>query len=167
MSTTLRRAPSCWIRTATLFVSIVTASGAADATTLLKKNLDDLVRESDAIVVGTVSEIQAQYDASGDSHSFVTLTGLQVIHGEYQEGSLTLRLEGGRVGNHIRAVIGSPRFHANERVLLFVQGNGRTWSLWWVGPRAFSASRSTPEAAEIVSSTTNGTPCSISGGASC
>jgi hypothetical protein len=125
MSTMHRSARSCWIRAATVFVTIVTASGAADATTLLKKNLDELVREADAIVVGTVTDIQAQSDADGNIHSFVALADLQVIHGDYQDDSLTLRIEGGRVGQDVRFIIGSPQFRPNERVLLFIQGNGQ------------------------------------------
>jgi hypothetical protein len=125
MKTTHRRSPPCWIRIGTLFAAIVTAAGAVDATTLLKKNLDDLVREADAIVVGTVSEIQAQSDAGGGIHSFVTLANLQVIHGDYQDDSLTLRFEGGRVGQDVRFIIGSPQFQPHDRVLVFIQGNGQ------------------------------------------
>jgi hypothetical protein len=124
-STTHRKGSARWIRSAVLFALIVAASSAASATTLLKKNLDDLIRESDAIVVGTVTAVQAERAASGDLHSFVTLTDLQVIHGEYYEAGLTLRLEGGRVGQDVRVIIGSPRFQANERVLLFIHGNGQ------------------------------------------
>ena len=167
MSTTHRKDPSCWIRTATLFVTIVTAAGVADATTLLKKNLDDLVREADAIIVGTVTEIQAQSDAGGNIHSFVTLTNLQVIHGDYQDDSLTLRLEGGRVGQQLHAVIGSPQFRQNERVLLFIQGNGQYLVPVGVGHRASSGSCSTPLLAESASSTTTGTLCWLSAAASC
>src|SRR5438445_765842 len=51
------------------------------ATTLLQKSLNDLVAESDGIVVGTVSEMKSRYDKKKDVQTLVTLTELQVIHG--------------------------------------------------------------------------------------
>jgi hypothetical protein len=105
---------------ASLFISFQ-----AGATTLLKKDLDALVTEAEAIVVGTVSGIQSRYEADNDIQTLVTLTDLQVLHGSYQESSLTLQLAGGQIKNDVMRVDGSPRFAVKDRVLLFIRGNGQ------------------------------------------
>jgi hypothetical protein len=110
----------------TLAASALTfALGAAQATTLPYKSLDRLVAESDGIVVGTVRQVQFAADAQHDIGTYVTLDNLQVLEGRYSAPTLTLRLKGGRVGNEILFVDGVPQFKADERVVLFVQGNGR------------------------------------------
>jgi hypothetical protein len=94
------------------------------ATTLIKKNFDDLVTEADAVVVGTVRDTQAQYAADRRIHTLVTISDLRVLNGRYDGTSLTLQLVGGRIENDVMLVHGSPRFAVNDRVIVFVQGNG-------------------------------------------
>jgi hypothetical protein len=105
---------------ASLFISFQ-----ADATTLLKKDFDALVAEAEAIVVGTVSDVQSRYEADNDIHTLVTLTDLRVLHGSYQESSLTLQVAGGQIKNDVMRVDGSPTFAVKDRVLLFIRGNGQ------------------------------------------
>ena len=97
----------------------------ASATTLLYKSFNDLIKESDGIVAGTVASIESQYDRNKEIYTFVTLDQLDVLSGSYQGTSLTLRLKGGQVGHDISHIDGSPEFKQNDRVVLFVQGNGR------------------------------------------
>ena len=125
MHTVLKTGHSSKLYAAAMVASMFMLSAQAGATTLLKKSFDDLVTEADAIVVGTVSDTQAQYGADRKIHTLVTITDLQVVHGDYQESSLTLQLPGGRLENDVMVVHGSPRFAVKDRVVVFVQGNGK------------------------------------------
>jgi hypothetical protein len=103
---------------------MLTMTANASATTLVKKTLDDLVKEADAIVIGTVTDTKAHVGADKDVHTLVTVNGLRVLHGRYAEPSLTLRVAGGQSENEGLVVHGSPRFAAKDRVILFINGNG-------------------------------------------
>jgi hypothetical protein len=96
----------------------------ASATSLRYKNLDALVAEADAVLVGTVGHVASRYGPDGEIYTFVTLQDLKLIEGTYTRAALTLRFMGGEVAGEITDLIGSPRFTVSERVLLFVRGNG-------------------------------------------
>jgi hypothetical protein len=108
----------------TMCLSLLWA-GHLNATTLPYKSFDNLVSESDGIVVGTVRSVQSQYDDKKDIHTLVTFDRLDVLHGAHKQTTLTLRLKGGQVNNEALEVEGSPSFRQNERIVLFVKGNGR------------------------------------------
>lgn len=97
----------------------------AFATTIVFKNFDDLVKESDAIFAGRVASIESQENANQEIYTFVTFDQLSLLGGTYQGATLTLRFKGGRVGNRISQIVGSPEFNVNEQVVLFVEGNGQ------------------------------------------
>ena len=125
MHKVLKTSRSGRLYAAVTLASVVLLSSSAGATTLLKKNFDDLVTEADAIVVGTVIDTQSHYGADKKIETVVTLADLQVVHGRYEGASLSLQLPGGAVENDIMVVHGAPRFAVRDRVILFVQNNGR------------------------------------------
>lgn len=99
----------------------------AHATTIPYKNFNDLLRESDAVVSGRVSKVESKYSANKeDIFTFVTLDQVQTLSGSYSAPTVTLRFLGGQVGNDVLQVSGSPNFAANQQVIVFVQGNGRS-----------------------------------------
>lgn len=116
----INKATGAW--KALLFLA---ASIQLGATTLPFKSFDDLVGESDGIVAGRVAGIESHYSPNNDIYTFVTFDQIEVLGGSYQGSALTLRLKGGQVGNDMSRVVGSPRFEMNQRVVLFVHGNGR------------------------------------------
>lgn len=95
------------------------------ATTLAYKDLDSLAAESEGIVVGTVSKIESNYGYDNDIYTFVTLENLVPVKGSYPQQDFVLQLKGGQIGNDVLDVEGSPHFEPNERVVLFIHGNGR------------------------------------------
>ncbi|MEK8030847.1 hypothetical protein AACH06_08485 [Ideonella sp. DXS29W] len=95
------------------------------ATVLPYKNVDALVNEADGIVIGTVRSVQASASKPHDVHTYVTLDHLEVLSGRLNAPTLTLRVRGGLVDGRGLHVDGAPSFAPNERVLLFVQGNGK------------------------------------------
>lgn len=99
---------------------------AGQATVLPYKSFDRLVSESEGIVVGTVRSVEtAAVGQASELHTFVTIDQVEALSGKVAEGRLTLRMKGGFDGRQGLHVEGAPQFKAGERVLLFVQGNGR------------------------------------------
>lgn len=95
------------------------------ATTVPYKSFDQLVREAEGIIVGTVQQVESSYDPTQEIYTFVTLGQLSVLHGSYHQPTFVLRLKGGQVDQDILTVHGSPRLRPKDRVVLFVRGNGR------------------------------------------
>lgn len=114
-----------------MFLAIVCATAAmaahdSGATVLPYKNFDRLVAEAEGIVIGTVRSVRTVPGRDpADLYTYVTIDQLDVISGRIGESTLTLRLKGGFDGRQALHVEGAPEFAAQERVLLFVQGNGR------------------------------------------
>ena len=125
MSANLKTGRSKWLPGAIALGSVLMMSLQAEATILFKKNLDDLVTEAEAIVVGTVTGAESHYTAEKDIYTLVTLADLKVLHGRYEGNSLTLQLPGGEVDNDVMEVHGSPKLAVKDRVVVFVQGNGQ------------------------------------------
>ena len=97
----------------------------ASATTVLHKDVDQLVQEADGIVIGTVRGTESRYGPGQDIYTFVSVDQVELLKGRYHQSSLTLRLEGGQVGNDILDIEGSPHFSSGDKVILFVKGNGK------------------------------------------
>lgn len=104
---------------------MATLASSGHATVLPYKNMQALVDEADGIVIGTVQSVQAQAMRPGDVQTFVTLGNIEALNGKVDGSTLTLRLKGGLVDGQGLHVDGAPEFAPNERVLVFVQGNGR------------------------------------------
>jgi len=94
------------------------------ATTLLHKNFDDLVTEADGIVIGTVEKLDSTYGLDQRIYTFVTLGNLEVIHGDFFLNTLVIKQDGGVVKQHGQFIVGSPNFRLNDRVVIFLKGNG-------------------------------------------
>jgi len=107
-----------------LLVLVLSCTSLSNATTFSEKSLGDLLAESDGIVLGTVRQLKCLYDRNKQIQTFVTLTDLRVIHGFYGAANLVFQLRGGKIDGEIQDIEGSPKFVINERVLLFIKGNG-------------------------------------------
>lgn len=95
------------------------------ATILPFKSFDDLVKESDGIVAARVANLESQYSPNKEIYTFITFDQVEALSGNFHGQSLSLRFKGGRVGNDILDVEGSPNLQVNDRVVLFIQGNGK------------------------------------------
>ena len=100
------------------------ASAPSWGTTVLHQSFPDLVQQADTIVVGTVSAITAEWDATHERpYTFVTFTDLDVRKGPARE-TLTLQMLGGPdPDGNILKISGVPDFHLGDRFLLFITGN--------------------------------------------
>ena len=106
-------------------ILMIVCSAPLSATTLIYKNFDELVSEADAIVSGTVKNIESHYGPGKSIYTFITLKDLRIVNGEYNQDTLGLRIEGGDVNGDRLRVHGAPKFKEGDSILIFLQGNGR------------------------------------------
>ncbi|MBV1871398.1 MAG: hypothetical protein KUG83_02510 [Gammaproteobacteria bacterium] len=117
---------------------------------VIDRNLDQLLEKSDEVVYGVVTNISSRYGSGKSSEQIYTYVDLSEVVSlkrphEYDGTVFTLRIAGGRVGNRMQVIPGSPKFKLNTRYILFVKGNNQV-SLPLVGinqgflPATFDAS---------------------------
>src|SRR5205085_1299911 len=98
------------------------------ATTVRRKNFDQLVQEADMVAIGRVQNVHSLPTADRQYvYTYVTVGELDIMKGNYDESQITLRMDGGDVGDGRRLVVpGIPRFSFNDQVVIFVKGNGQS-----------------------------------------
>lgn len=105
--------------TAALSITLMMLASAS-ATTLLKLDLETLTSKSEAIVQGTVSEIEYTKQ-DGRIYTYITLNVKEVLKGSQGMKEVQFRVLGGRVGDLITVVHGTPQFQQDEEVLVFLE----------------------------------------------
>lgn len=101
-------------------------SGAAQATTVVPPNFDELVGEAEVIFQGTCTEVKSQWVGEGGQRHIVTYITFQVedaLKGT-PGASYTVRMLGGTVDGETMEVSDAPKFKVGEREILFVEHNG-------------------------------------------
>lgn len=107
------------------------SAGWSEATVLRYTGFNDLIQEADLILAGTVANIKSEWAQDKSTiYTFVTLTDLEVLDGQYSGTTFTLRLEGGmmiedpvaKTGKALR-IPGVPDFRLGERIVAFVKDN--------------------------------------------
>ncbi len=92
----------------------------AGATTLVKMNFGDLARESDFIVIGTVTDIQGEWGPNHHFiHSNITIRVERALNGT-TGNQIVLRNPGGIVAGVGQRAEGVAEFEIGERVMLFL-----------------------------------------------
>ena len=116
-----------WI---TLLLTLVLWLGAPlESTTLLPMNAADLVDQAELIFLGTAAgEAVATTKDGKYPYTFVTFEVSKVLKGRVEGARLTLRFEGGEVGDEYVLVHGIPQFEQGHEYLLFVANNGEAIS---------------------------------------
>jgi hypothetical protein len=107
-------------------VMVVLLGSVAAAATVKPLAFSDLVGKSDLIVTARAVSIHSQWEDGGRTiRTRASFALLSVLKGVHALPSLTLRLDGGAVGDARVQVSGMPRFEVGKRYLLFVRGNGK------------------------------------------
>lgn len=118
-----------------------TAGGRLEATTVLSMEASELADQADLIFTGTaVQEETAPTKDGRFPFTFITFTVGDVLKGRVQGKQITLRFDGGVLGDRGVEVDGMPRFAQGESYLLFVRGNGSVSCPvlgWWQGQLHF------------------------------
>jgi len=97
---------------------------------VVDKSLEQLLKQSDDVIYGVVTDISARYaqgEPSQQIYTFITFSEIQSIKNfeENNQGEFLLRIAGGRVGSRAQVIPGAPKFQLGERYILFVRGNNR------------------------------------------
>jgi hypothetical protein len=105
---------------------LLLVADAAQATTFILMEEDDLLVRSDAVVLGTVTQIEsAATGEEGGIHTYVSLEPEAVLMGDLRpEQTIVLKEAGGTVGGRSEWVFGAPEFWVGERALVFMSRNG-------------------------------------------
>ncbi len=85
----------------------------------------DIVKQSEYIVVGTVTTVSSRWDDGVTIRTYVDFATSEIQKGAVPGGTLRLRFDGGRVGSETIRVVDMPRLRVGGRYLLHVSGNGR------------------------------------------
>ena len=119
-------------RTLAALSALVAVAATARATTFVGVTDRNLARAADAIVIGTVAEMETVAGRDGTISTLVTIDVEQTVKGQV-ERRITLREPGGRIGGRTLWIAGAPRFAPGERQLLFLSaaadGSARTTAL--------------------------------------
>src|SRR5256886_6554248 len=100
-------------------IVLVMLAGPARATTFVGVSERTLARAADAIVIGTIAQIQTVAGADGTISTLVTLDVEASVKG-HAERRLTLKEPGGSIGGRALWIAGAPRLPTGERQLLFL-----------------------------------------------
>ena len=105
----------------TAAAALLLFSTALGAATVLKMDMNTLVTQSDAIVIGEVTSIEARQEQDGRVYTTIDLRIDEAVKGKVGE-TLRLRQVGGRdrEADIATYVPGMPYFEPEERVFLFV-----------------------------------------------
>ncbi len=92
------------------------------ATLVTKMSLTEMVKQSDLIIEGTVSKIQSQWNEEKTMiYTDIEINIKSAEKGSSQNNLLVIRLLGGRVGNIATIALGTPAFHRDEQLVLFLK----------------------------------------------
>ena len=97
-----------------------------EATTVDPPDFATLVKDSDVIFRGKVTEIRSEWTGEGSERhiaSYVTFEVLRTLKGN-PSTPFVLQMVGGTVGDQTLEIVGAPKFKVGDRSLLFVQKNG-------------------------------------------
>jgi len=98
-------------------------AASAQATVVPAVGFGQMISEAELIVHGKVTEVEPRWsDDESTVYTYVTFSDVTVIHGRHF-GPLTLRFEGGEIGEHRLEVDGMPTFRNGDEEILFVRGN--------------------------------------------
>jgi len=110
----------------------------AHATTVRRLSFDDLVRKSEVIVAGQVTDSRSYWT----SDKKLILTSYTVQVGESIKGkaprTITVTTVGGRIANTILKVSGMPEFQRGENAVIFLEHSGNYWTLVGLNQGKFS-----------------------------
>ncbi len=117
------------LRPLSLACAVLMLSVSAHATTLRPMDVSELIDRSELIFTGVAIDRQVATSRDGRyPFTFITFNVQSVLKGDVDGSQLTLRFEGGDIGDEHIEVVGMPRFDRDASYLLFVADNGKAIS---------------------------------------
>src|SRR5947199_598197 len=105
------------VASAVLFLFLAASASAA---TFVVPADREMVRQSDAIVVGSVLGSYCQRTATGGIETVTTFSVEEVVKGSPSSAELEIHEPGGSIGDTATLIPGVPRFMDGERDILFL-----------------------------------------------
>ena len=103
-----------------LAVLLAVCAAEAAATTFIPMPVEELASSSQAVVIGSVRQLTGVRSSNGEIVTLVELAIDEVVKGWLPEPIITLKEDGGTVGDQREVIFGTPSFQIDERVLLFL-----------------------------------------------
>ncbi len=97
------------------------------AALLVKKDLGTLTAETDLVLTGKVTGMQAQWE-DNKIYTYVTISAKNFLKGD-RKTEVTVKVPGGTVGDVACFVTGTPRFKKGEEVFLFLKAKNNYFNL--------------------------------------
>ena len=110
-------------------IGLLLISGHAHALTSTEYSFDELVNQSDQILIGTTKQITSfwgQGSSADTIFSNIQLNDLEQIKGQHPDSSYNLRVVGGIIGDQAQFYPGLPQFVSGQRYLLFIKDNNHS-----------------------------------------
>jgi hypothetical protein len=122
---------------AAIGLAVCSAGSRLEATTVLPLDVTELSDQADFVFTGTAVQTKVLLSKDGGfPFTFVTFAVDDMLKGWTTGRQITLRFDGGVLGDHEVEVDGMPRFEQGESYLLFVRSNGSVGCPilgWWQG----------------------------------
>jgi hypothetical protein len=105
-----------------MVIGLLASAGGASATVVLPGDFAEMVGESQLIVHGRVTDVQAQVTGPGQAiESIVTVAVTQSFKGEVG-AAVVFRVPNGQMGRYRRVTVGAPEFSQGDEVIVFLKG---------------------------------------------
>lgn len=98
-------------------IALVTSS--ASATVIKKKSLAEMFTDSELVFTGTLLSAVYDLDETGLPWTLYTFSQLDILAGNYEGGSFSLRCPGGVLDGIVTKVGGTPDFEVGDKSLVF------------------------------------------------
>lgn len=86
----------------------------------------DLVRQSSLVLEGQVTSLRSEWTPDGAQiHTVAEVAVRDLVKGDLDEGTITLRLLGGSVGDITQWIVGAPSLGEEEEVFLMLRADYR------------------------------------------
>lgn len=107
-------------------VVLLGLSNSIQATLVEAKSFQDLTLEAEMTAIGRVVTVESHPTVDLQyAYTYVTVGELELLKGNYRQPTITLRMDGGPLGDDTTlAIPGIPHFRSGEKVVLFIKGNG-------------------------------------------
>lgn len=126
----MRRVPT---HIAAVFLCLSLLAGSSSAL-LMDLTKEDLIVNSEAIVLGTVRSLECAWNAEHTSiYTYVTVDVSEQFKGESVGSELVIQVPGGRVDGTVQKVSDTPTFEPGMNVIVhtFMKETGYPWVYGW------------------------------------
>jgi hypothetical protein len=95
---------------------------AANATTMLSFQIEDMAKLSPIIIIGEVNQVYSSFNSDKTKiHTRALISPVEILKGPADLGTVTVKTIGGQVGSKVASLPGAPKFEVGERVLVFLE----------------------------------------------